>query len=312
MPPTAKSRDWLLLLHSLPAGRSTARVALWRQLRKCGAVAFKTSTHILPDGVPYLERLQWLAQQARHAGGDATIVHASNIVGTSDDEIVHLFNAERTRDYAEMATDLSRLIKTRRRPTKGKDHQLAKFVARFEEIESIDFFACPKREVVDMLLGQLRAQRYDPASRIERVQTTQFVRKVWLTRPRPEIDRVGSAWLIRRFIDPKARFVFSARPADHPGAVTFDMVDGRFSHVGDDCTFETLLKSFGIEDPAARRIGEMVHAADLEDGKFPHVEAVGIDRLLKGWARLGRTDEQLIEHGAECFGALYEFLRKQS
>lgn len=299
-------------MHSLPAGRSTARVALWRQLRKCGAVAFKTSTHILPGGAQHLERLQWLAQQARDAGGDATIVHASDIVGMSDDEIVGLFNVERTRDYAEVAAGLSRLIKARRRPAESEDGELKKLAARFEEIGSIDFFACPKREVAEMLLGQARAPRRDPASRIERVSPKQFARKVWLTRPRPEIDRVGSAWLIRRFIDPKARFVFSTDPADHAGAVTFDMVDGRFSHVGEDCTFETLLKSFGIDDPAARRIGEMVHAADLEDGKYPHVECVGIDRLLKGWAKLGWTDEKLIERGGECFDALHEFLRKQS
>lgn len=299
-------------MYSLPAGRSTARVALWRQLRKCGTVAFKTSTHILPDGAQHLERLQWLAQQARDAGGDATIVHASDIVGTSDDEIVRLFNAERTRDYAEIAAGLSQLIKTRRRPTEGEDGELAKLAARFEAIKSIDFLACPKREVAEMLLDQARPHRRDPASRIERVSPKQFARKVWLTRPRPEIDRVGSAWLIRRFIDPKARFVFSTHPADHAGAVTFDMVGGRFSHVGDDCTIETLLKSFGIDDPAARRIGEMVHAADLEDGKYPHVECVGIDRLLKGWAKLGWTDEILIERGGECFDALHEFLRKQS
>lgn len=299
-------------MYSLPAGRSTARVALWRQLRKCGAVAFKTSTHILPDGAQHLERLQWLAQQVRDAGGDATIVHASDIVGMSDDEIVGLFNVERTRDYTELAAGLSRLIKSRRRLPENKDGKLTKLATRFEEIGSIDFFVCPRREVAEMLLGQARTSRRDPARRIERLSPKKFARKVWLTRPRPEIDRVGSAWLIRRFIDAKARFVFATHPTDHAGAVTFDMMDGQFSHVGDDCTFETLLKSFGIDDPAARRIGEMVHAADLEDGKYPHVECVGIDRLLKGWARLDWTDEKLIERGGECFDALHEFLRKQS
>ena len=115
---------------------------------------------------------------------------------------------------------------------------------------------------------------------------------------------------IRKFIDPKARFLFGMEPAKQPKALPFDMADAEFSHHGDDCTFETLMKRFGISDKALVKIAEMVHEADLEDGKFQRQECVGIDRVLKGWARVGLSDEQLLEKGAECFDALYEYLRK--
>ena len=304
--------DWLLLMYSLPARRSSARVGVWRQLKKTGAVPFKTSTYILPEGPQHVERFQWRAQQVRDAGGDATIVHASDIEGTSDVEIVRLFNRARAEEFSELAGNLSRLIKAARRKPEINAAELQRLAAQYEEIQSIDFFECPKREVAEMLLEQARKHGRGRPGRDERVSAKQFKQKLWLTRPRPEVDRAGSAWLIRRFVDLKTRFVFSTRPADFPEAITFDMVDGRFSHVGDDCTFETLLKSFSIEDPAARRLGEMVHAADLEDGKFPHVECVGIDRVLKGWARLGVSDEHLVERGGELFDALYEFLGKKA
>lgn len=303
--------DWLLLMYSLPARRSSARVGLWRQLKRAGAVAFKTSTYVLPDEPQHVERFQWLAQQVRDAGGDATIVHASDIEGTSDEEIVRLFNEARADDYSELAGNLSRLVKAGGRKHESDPAAFEKLAARYEEISSIDFFACPRHEEAEMLLEQARKRGRGRPGGGERLSVRQFKQKRWLTRPRPEIDRVGSAWLIRRFIDPKARFVFSTKPAEHPDAITFDMVDGRFSHMGDDCTFETLLNSFGIDDPVARRIGEMVHAADLDDGKFPHTECVGIDCVLKGWAQLGESDERLLERGGELFDALYEFLCKR-
>ena len=134
---------------------------------------------------------------------------------------------------------------------------------------------------------------------------SKFVNKTWLTRPRPEIDRVGSAWLIRKFIDPKARFVFAANPSHHPDVVPYDMFDVELTHHGEDCTFETLVKRFGIGDKTVQQIAEMVHDADLEDAKFQRNECLGIDRIFKGWARLGLKDEEILAKGFECLEALY-------
>jgi len=136
-----------------------------------------------------------------------------------------------------------------------------------------------------------------------------FVGKTWLTRPRPEIDRVGSAWLIRRFIDPKGQFVFAPKPSDHPGAVPYDMFEVEFTHHGDNCTFETLVQRFSIRDTAVRSIAQMIHDADLEDQKFQRPECLGLDRVFKGWARLGLSDQEILAKGLECFEALYATLR---
>src|SRR2546430_6995724 len=122
-------------------------------------------------------------------------------------------------------------------------------------------------------------------------------------------DRVGSAWLIRKFIDPKARFIFNTDPAKHRDAIPYDMFEVEFSHRGDDCTFETLAKRFGIADKAVLKIAEMVHDADLEDGKFQTTVCVGIDQVLKGWAKGGLSDEELLKRGGECFDAIYQQLR---
>jgi hypothetical protein len=135
--------------------------------------------------------------------------------------------------------------------------------------------------------------------------------KTWLTRPRPEIDRVGSAWLISKFIDPKATFVFAPTAQAVPEAIPFDMLDAEFSHHGNCCTFETLTKRFAILDKAVAKIGEMIHDADLDDARFQRVECVGIDRVLKGWAKEGLPDEQILRRGFECFDALYAFLQRR-
>ena len=142
-----------------------------------------------------------------------------------------------------------------------------------------------------------------------RLDRRDFRGKVWLTRPRPEIDRAGSAWLIRKFIDPKAKFVFGNKGGLNRRVLTFDMLQGDFSHDGDDCTFETLIRRFGIRDKFVCKIAEMVHDADLGDAKFQRTECIGIDRVLKGWAKEGLSDQEILRRGFECFDALHMFLR---
>jgi len=129
------------------------------------------------------------------------------------------------------------------------------------------------------------------------------------TRPRPEIDRVGSAWLIRRFIDPEATFVFSKDAGDYPEAIPYDMNDVEFTHHGEDCTFETLVKRFKLTDKRLETISEMIHDADLEDDKFQRAECVGIDLMLKGFALMGLVDAEILSRGFEAFDALYAALR---
>jgi len=302
---------WLLLLYGLPTKSGAERVRLWRQLKKLGALSLKTSAYLLPDKPENAERFQWLAQRVRDEGGEATLIRVSEVEGLSNDAIVQLFNGDRAKEYDELIREASAVIeRNKRKMAQTFANELERLSGRLEEIRRIDFFECPRAQDAKMLL--LRGQDLLSGKKREaaRLSPKRFSGKTWLTRPRPEVDRVGSAWLIRRFIDPKARFIFASDPKKFREAIPYDMVDVEFSHHGEDCTFETLAKRFGITDKAVLRISEMVHEADLEDGKFQRAEAVGIDRVLKGWARLGLSDEELLEKGSECFDALYEYLRK--
>lgn len=304
--------NWLLLLYALPARKGASRVSLWRQLKKSGAIALKNSTYVLPDESQHRERFQWLAQQVRESGGDATLIYATDIEGTSDADIMRLFNAARAEEYAALVGDIGVLIgANRKKPGETFAAELERLASRWEEIRQLDFFHAPQAEEARMQLERARRLHAKKTRLPATLSAKRFLGRTWLTRPRPEIDRVGSAWLIRRFIDPKARFVFAGDPGQFPQALPFDMADVEFSHHGDDCTFETLVTRFALDDPALRQIAEMVHVADIDDGKFARTEAIGLDRVLKGWARLGLSDEALLAKGGDCFDALYEFLRRK-
>jgi hypothetical protein len=304
---------WLLLLYTLPAKKTASRVNLWRKLKKSGAYALKTSGYVLPDEPAHLERFQWLVQQVRDDGGEATLARVSAMEGLTNEELVRLFNEARAANYAALAKPLHALVAASRKK-RGKDFAdlLEKLRRQFQEVRAIDYFACPAAHDVEMLFERAARLADPPARTAGALDAQQYHGRVWLTRPQPEIDRVGSAWLIQKFIDPRATFVFASKSSAHPDAIPYDMMDVEFTHHGDACTFETLVKRFAIAAPAARRIGEMIHDADLEDGKFQRPECLGLDLLFKGWARLGHSDAEILEKGFACFDALYAALRKAS
>ena len=304
-----KNLAWLLLLVRLPATHSAARVAIWRKLRKSGAIQIQTSTYVLPDDPPRYETFQWLTQHIRDAGGDATLVRAREIEGLSNERLIALFSAARAKEYATLR-EMLRPLRASAGRTSTSGRKLDRIRKQFRQIRETDFFDSPKAKDLEMVLQKLEGTQ--PRSKTQsKLETRGFRGKVWLTRPRPEVDRVGSAWFIRKFIDPKAKFIFAARRLANRRVLTFDMLDGDFSHDGDDCTFETLVRRFGIEDKAARKIAEMVHDADLDDDKFQRNECIGIDRVLKGWAKEGLPDKEILRRGFECFDALYAFLQRR-
>ena len=298
-------------MYGLPTKRGAARVNLWRQLKKSGALPFKTSAYLLPDRPEQNERLQWLAQQVRDSGGEATLIRVTEIEGLRNEDIVRQFNQARAADYDTLLAALNALVsKNRKLAADSFAADLERLTRRFDEVRKMDFFDCPKAQDAQMSLKRAAGSRAATSRLGPALAAKKFTGKTWVTRPRPEIDRVGSAWLIRKFIDPKARFVFGAKPSRHPGAIPYDMFEVEFSHHGDDCTFETLVKRFCIADKAVSRIAQMVHDADLEDGKFQTTECVGIDQVLKGWAKSGLSDEELLKRGGECFDALHQQFRK--
>ena len=305
-----KPSSWLLLLFSLPTKRKTERVAVWRRLKKMGAVQLKTSTYLLPDEPAQYEQFQWLAQQIRDYGGDSTLVRAQEIEGLTRDAVVSLFNTAREAEYADLKKALQNFISRHRKlDAESAAVELERLTKQFRELRQMDFFDSARGHEVAMLLRRAEGPRH--ARKLQLLDAKQYRGKTWLTRPRPEIDRVGSAWLISKFIDPKAKFVFAPSAQSVPGAIPFDMLDAEFSHHGNNCTFETLAKRFALADKAVARIAEMIHDADLDDAKFQRVECVGIDRVLKGWAKQGLADEEILRQGFECFDALYAFLQRR-
>ena len=305
-----KTTTWLLLLFSLPTNRNTERVAVWRRLKKMGAVQIKTSTYLLPDEPAQYEQFQWLAQQIRDYGGDSTLVRAQEIEGLTKEKVVSLFNTARDKEYVDLRKALQGFISRRRKSNaEFAAAELERLTKQFRELRQIDFFDSPRGQDVAMLLRRAEGPRR--SAKLQTLDVRQYRGKTWLTRPRPEVDRVGSAWLISKFVDPKAKFVFAPSAQAVPEAIPFDMLDAEFSHHGNCCTFETLVKRFAISDKALSKIGEMIHDADLDDARFQRVEAVGIDRVLKGWAKEGLPDEEILRRGFDCFDALYSFLQRR-
>lgn len=307
-----KKGTWLLLLHALPTPRNAARVNLWRKLKKFGAVQLKTSGYVLPDEQVHFERFQWLSKQILDAGGETNLIRVAEIDGVANDEIMGMFNDARAADYKELIATCQRaLARHKKAKTAELPSELAKLKQRFEEIHAIDYFHSPAAQDAQMVLERAeKSLDSKVGAAAQKLEPGQFRAKIWLTRPRPGIDRAGSAWLIRKFIDPKARFVFAMEPAQYPQALPFDMAGVEFSHQGEDCTFETLVKRFGIGDEAVVAMAEMVHDADLEDGKFNRCECIGINAVLSGWARSDLTDSELLEKGIECLEGLYREVRK--
>lgn len=305
----AGSPTWLLLLYSLPSKRNTERVAVWRRLKKMGAAQLTTSTYLLPDQPAQYEHFQWLAKQIRDSGGDSTLVRAQEIEGVTPGKVISLFNSARDQEYAALKKALQSLLKNRKKSNAEVGAtELERLTRQFRELREIDFFDSPRGHEVAMLLSRAEG---GSKKKLPRLDPKDYRGKTWQTRPRPEIDRVGSAWLLRKFIDPEAKFVFASDPPTHGDIIPFDMLDVEFSHHGDCCTFETLIRRFDIDDKAARKIGEMIHDADLDDAKFQRVECVGIDRVLKGWGKTGMRDDEILARGFACFDGLYEFLQRR-
>jgi len=298
---------WLLLMFSLPVKQASRRVEVWRKLKKYGTLALRTSGHLLPNTPENQERFEWLATAIRKYKGEASVAHLHAIDDLPSDKLKQMFVDARSKDYEAMVGELKKVT----RKNKPEPGEIARFRRRLQEIAAIDFFNSPLRSRAEALLesaDSIGESKAIPSS--GRKIRKEYLDRVWVTRPRPGIDRVSSAWLIRRFIDANASFVFASDPQRQKEAIPFDMFQpGGFGHHGDDCTFETLRKEFAIRDPKVEVIAEIIHDADLSDEKFGRVEALGIDRVLDGWAQQGISDDELLRRGMEMIEGLYRSIK---
>jgi hypothetical protein len=219
----------------------------------------------------------------------------------STPQLVGRFAEARAREYQELIRELQRLSSIpHQKRTSGR---LRRLRVRFREIVEVDFFTSPLQKRVEELIA--RADSPTPTAEAAKVNPRDYVSRVWVTRPRPGIDRSASAWLIRRFIDKRARFAFAPEESVPRNAVPFDMFHGGFGHRGEDCTFETLQKTFRIREKRVDVIGQIIHDADLLDEKFGRKQGFGIDEVLNGWAKQGIQDHELLERGIQLIDALH-------
>jgi len=284
---------WLLLIHQLPPKPDYFRVKIWRRLQGIGAVAIKNSVYALPFNPQSTEDFQWLRKEITAGGGEASVCRAAFVDGLTDAQIEALFRAARDAEYAEV---------TRAAENVDSPTEATRLERRLREVSALDQFGASGRKTAEAAVAKLKAHNPTRGKREKQIK-----RRTWVTRPDVHVDRIASAWLIKRFIDPKARFVFGEPRAD---AVSFDMFEGDYTHEGDRCTFETLVQRFGLEhDEALRAIAEMVHDVDVKDGKFGREETPGFARLIDGIVKRNARDEARIQRGAELLNDLYESVR---
>ena len=305
------SLPWLALLHQLPAKPPYLRVKIWRRLQAIGAVPLKNAVHVLPPGTESEAAFRDLLAEISQGGGEAIMIEARLIAGQTDGDVRALFDAARDADYAEIADAARRLIETG--PASGSD--IGKLQKRLAEIERLDFFGAHGRQQADAALAQLDRLRYQhpDVSRAEPVREMEALDlkgKIWVTRSGVHVDRIACAWLIRRFIDPEARFKFVDARSHVPGPdeLRFDMADAEFTHEGDRCSFETLLLRAGLSDDAGlEAIGEIIHDLDIGDGKFGRPETSGLGAMLSGVCASTDDDHQRIAFAGEALNQFHAY-----
>jgi hypothetical protein len=307
---------WYLLIHQLPPKPLYLRAKVRQRLAKVGALALKNSVYILPRTDDCLEDLQWIAQEAVAGKGEAWVSDASFVAGISNEDLVKRFRSERQADYASLSSEVknaSSKLKTRggaEPPEPEVTARVERLKKRLSEILAIDFFKAPGRKEAEAALRQLQDALLPRRRSAPRPPTkhSDLLGKTWVTRRGVQVDRIASAWLVRRFIDRDARFRFvDPKGAEiAPGEIRFDMMPGEFTHEGDRCTFETLVARAGIADPAVAEIAEIVHDIDLKDGKYARADAAGIQRLLLGLVLSNPDDEGRLERGFALFDDMYQ------
>jgi hypothetical protein len=313
--------QWLFLVHQVRTPNSRERVRVWRLTKKAGALLYRNSVYVLPYGKERLEDFQWLCQQIRDSLGEASVFISESTDERESQALLGLFKKARESDYnllIDSAEKLSARIRgageEKRLPgdaLKSLAKEVADLEEAFLETERIDFFGHPlkkkaksamegaRKELDSAVPSGLSGAPLKPGAR------KSYRGKTWATRKQIHIDRLCSAWLIRRFIDPKAKFVFAPESALPGNAIPFDVFGAEFSHHGEDCTFETLLKSFRIKDRALDSLAQIVHDIDMKDGKFSRPEAAGLDAVVRSLSDSIRDDHKVLRLGSEILDALY-------
>ena len=316
-------QGWLLFFYSVPSKPVNARMKIWRRLAKAGAVQLKSAVYILPYNEDNYELCQWLVSEVISMKGDGSFVSVKKIETMKDEDIIAVFNNQRRQDYMVIEKSLEEMERKTNSVRKGAGmqggkslaDQLSKHLREFEEIRKIDFFESKKGTTLmkkfDALLKEIRSltvSNVRQTSEVSPRRTEDYQKKIWATRKKPFVDRMASAWLIKRFIDKKATFAFiDEKDIGTLGKnmVAFDVREGEFTHAGNLCTFEALVRTFGIKDKAVKKVAELVHELDMKDGKYNVPAAKGIEDILSGIRKTAKNDADILEKGVIVFEMLY-------
>ena len=311
---TTPGPRWLLLAHQLPTRPSHKRVKTWRRLQQIGAVPTRNSVYALPNTPQCREDFEWIRSEIVAAGGEATVFAADALDADGDLAIEAAFRRNREADYGAFKREADQLLvatRKRRGAAAFGREPLSRAVRMLREklfdIERIDFGDAagrrPAAEALAMLERRFAEYTRAPAPVVAAQRpVADFGNRRWVTRPRPGVDRMASAWLIRRYIDPNATFAFVEQPSS--ADVPFDMYSGEFSHQGSLCTFETLAQRFGLRGTAVERLGQVVHDLDVKESRYGAPEGPAVGRIVEGLRQVHADDHVLLEQGIAMFEAL--------
>ncbi|MCA1987393.1 MAG: chromate resistance protein [Desulfovibrio sp.] len=312
------THPWLLCIHNIPPKPAYLRAKVAKRLAVLGAVPLKNAVYALPDTVQHREDLGWLVREIEDGGGKAFVVEAAFVAGMEDAQARALFQQAREQDYAALLAQARGLEQGfEDMPPDEAARALADLHRQLAEVRAVDFFHAPGGNTVEGLVGAMEVRLHAreerailAAGEVARSLET-FQGKTWVTRAGVHVDRIASAWLIRRFIDPDAAFAFVETAVHLPaaGEVTFDMQQADFTHEGDRCTFETFVHRLGLRDDALARLGEMVHDIDLRESRYQRPETPGLAAALAGVALGHAEDQDRLQAGGVVLDAFYEALR---
>lgn len=318
------SGDWLIFFYCVPSRPVSNRMKVWRRLSRAGALQFKGAVYLLPHNDEHYELFQWLVSEVISMKGEAAFVMADKIETLKNSEIVTLFNQQRKRDYLNIESRMEELERKLSSIKKGAATQNAKKISdefnkrlkKFEDIRKIDFFSSKAGKDLKKSIGNMEKDinAFSGAAAMEKERAVvardieDYQERRWVTRKRPFVDRMASAWLVKRFIDKKPVFIFideDETDAIRKDDVAFDIRGGEFTHAGDLCTFEALMKSFNLKRKWLKKIAEIVHELDIKDGRYANPATEGIEDILTGIRKTSKSDADALEKGMAVFEMLY-------
>ena len=317
-----KPKKWLALIHQIPPQPNALRVKIWRRLQQVGAVAVKPSVYVMPVSEQSREHLSWTLKEIVAGGGDGSISEVSFVEGLTDDQVVSLFQTARKSDYEKIIQEANLLLTewssgemNPQDPAVKASAQVAKLRRQLDNIAAIDFFKAPEKGTAELLIQDLalRLSGAGPDAPALKDERGALKGKVWVTRKNLFVDRIACGWLIRRFVEETAvfKFVDAEGYAPKPGEIRFDMFEGEYTHEGDQCSFEVMIRRLGLQNRGVTALAEVVHDIDLKDTRYHRPETQGLEALLTGLAASQSDDDQRMTQGMQLMENLYAYFQRK-